>query len=70
MSNSEKIRKLKRFYGYLCFVFNHVLVYQHEQYQQDNSFKFGNSKSLTCYLNEKVSLFGSKTPTAKFCNKV
>ena len=41
MPNGEQIRKMKQFCGCSRFVFNRALAWQDEQYQKDNSFKFG-----------------------------
>jgi transposase, IS605 orfB family len=41
MPNGEQIRKMKQFCGCSRFVFNRALAWQNEQYQKDNSFKFG-----------------------------
>ena len=42
--NGEQVHKVKQFCGCSRFVFNHALVYQNEQYQKDNSFKFSYAK--------------------------
>ncbi|WP_026211039.1 RNA-guided endonuclease InsQ/TnpB family protein [Gallibacterium anatis] len=44
MPNGEQSRKIKQFCGCCRFVFNRALVWQNEQYQQDNNQKFSYSK--------------------------
>ena len=44
MPNGEQIRKMKQFCGCSRFVFNQALVWQNEQYGQDNSVKFSYTK--------------------------
>ena len=51
MPNGTQVRKMKQFCGCARFVFNRALAYQNEQYQQDNSFKFSDSK-MTALLPE------------------
>jgi len=49
--NGAQVRKMTQFCGCSRFVFNRALIYQNEQYQKDNSFKFSYSK-LTTLLPE------------------
>ena len=49
--NGAQVYKVKQFCGCSRFVFNRALIYQNEQYQKDNSFKFSYSK-LTTLLPE------------------
>ena len=44
MPNGAQIRKMKQFCGCSRFVFNQALVWQNEQYGQDNSVKFSYTK--------------------------
>ncbi|WIM84519.1 transposase [Gallibacterium anatis] len=44
MPNGNQIRRIKQFCGCSRFVFNRVLAWQNEQYEQDNSFKFSYTK--------------------------
>lgn len=63
MPNGEQTRRINQFCGCSRFVFNHALVWQNRQYNQDKSFKFSYTR-----IANLLPLWKTTFPWLKNCN--